>query len=97
MPIFELFLYLVLAGLSAALVRVILGGTSAHFVVSILMGFLGAFLVTWLARILKLPALVPMSIADHPFPIVWAALGSLFLVILSRALTKPPRHVSTVR
>jgi uncharacterized membrane protein YeaQ/YmgE (transglycosylase-associated protein family) len=97
MPIVELFLYLVIATLCAAVVRALVRGTSGHFVVSILMGYLGAFLGTWLSRILKLPPIVAMTIGGQPFPIVWAVLGSLFLAILSHALTKPPRHISAVR
>jgi uncharacterized membrane protein YeaQ/YmgE (transglycosylase-associated protein family) len=95
MTLFEFVIYLVIAGLCGAVARGIAGGTGGGFLVSILLGFLGAFVGTWLARMLHLPVLVVISIAGHPFPIVWSIIGGFLLVALAHAIMRP--HYRYVR
>ncbi|MDP9150478.1 MAG: GlsB/YeaQ/YmgE family stress response membrane protein, partial [Myxococcota bacterium] len=64
-------------------------GTGGGFVLSILLGFLGAFVGTWLARMFHLPELVIIAVAGRPFPIVWSVIGGIVLVFLAHALTRP--------
>jgi uncharacterized membrane protein YeaQ/YmgE (transglycosylase-associated protein family) len=89
MTLLEFVVYLVIAGICGAIARAIVGGTGGGFVVSVLVGFLGAFVGTWLARLLRLPALVVVAIGGHPFPIVWSIVGGLVLVIVAHGLTRP--------
>jgi uncharacterized membrane protein YeaQ/YmgE (transglycosylase-associated protein family) len=86
MTVLEFVVYLVIAGICGAIARALAGGTGGGFIVSILLGFLGAFVGTWLARIFHLPTLLVVAIAGHPFPIVWSIVGSMVLVAIAHAL-----------
>ena len=89
MTLLEFVVYLVIAGICGALARSLGDGTGGGFLISIMVGFLGAFIGTWLARMLHLPELVLVSIEGHPFPIVWSIIGGLVLVLIAHALTRP--------
>ena len=91
MTLFEFIVYVVIAGVCGAIARAIAGGTGGSFVISVLLGFLGAFVGTWLARLIRLPALVVVAIGGHPFPILWSIAGGLILVVLAHALVRPRR------
>jgi uncharacterized membrane protein YeaQ/YmgE (transglycosylase-associated protein family) len=92
MTLLEFVVYLVIAGVCGAIARAIGGGTGGGFVISVLLGFLGAFVGTWLARMLHLPELIVIAVAGHPFPIVWSILGGILLVALAHALTRGGRY-----
>jgi uncharacterized membrane protein YeaQ/YmgE (transglycosylase-associated protein family) len=99
MSVLELVVYLVIAGICGVIARAIAGGTPGGFIVSVLLGFLGAFVGTWLAHVLHLPELLEVRVGGHPFPIVWSILGGVALVALSHLLMRPsymgrwhPRH-----
>jgi uncharacterized membrane protein YeaQ/YmgE (transglycosylase-associated protein family) len=87
MTLLEFVIYLVIAGVCGAIARAIAGAAGGGFVISVLVGFLGAFIGTWFARMLHFPPLLVVTIADHPFPIVWSVVGGLILVALANALT----------
>jgi uncharacterized membrane protein YeaQ/YmgE (transglycosylase-associated protein family) len=89
MTVLEFVVYLIIAGVCGAIARAFGGGTRGGFILSILLGFLGAFVGTWLARLLHLPELVVVAIGGHPFPIVWSIIGGILLVVLAHALTRP--------
>jgi uncharacterized membrane protein YeaQ/YmgE (transglycosylase-associated protein family) len=86
MTVIEFVMYLVIAGICGAIARALAGGTGGGFIVSILLGFLGAFVGTWLARMFHLPTLLVVAVAGHPFPIVWSIVGSMVLVAIAHAL-----------
>jgi uncharacterized membrane protein YeaQ/YmgE (transglycosylase-associated protein family) len=89
MTLLELVIYLVVAGVCGAIARAIAGGSGGGFVISVLLGFLGAFVGVWLARTLHFPMLVAVAIGGHSFPIVWSIVGGLILVALAHALIRP--------
>lgn len=93
MTVFELIVYLVIAGVCGAIARAVAGGTAGGFFISVLLGFLGAFIGTWIARMFHLPTLLVVTIDGHPFPIVWSILGGILLVVLAHALMRP-RYVT---
>jgi uncharacterized membrane protein YeaQ/YmgE (transglycosylase-associated protein family) len=92
MTLFELVIYLVIAGVCGAIAKAVAGGTRGGFVVSVLLGFLGAFLGTWLGRTLQLPTLLVLTIGHHAFPVVWSILGGIVLVALAHLLVRRPRY-----
>jgi uncharacterized membrane protein YeaQ/YmgE (transglycosylase-associated protein family) len=52
--------------------------------VSIVVGFIGAYLGLWLSAQLGLPELWTVSIEGQNFPILWSIIGSaLFTAVLS--------------
>ena len=89
MTLLEFVIYLFIAGVCGAIARAIAGGTGGGFVISVLLGFLGAFVGTWLARMVHLPAFVVIDVAGHAFPIVWSVIGGLVLVAVAHVLTRP--------
>jgi uncharacterized membrane protein YeaQ/YmgE (transglycosylase-associated protein family) len=51
---------------------------------SLVIGFIGAYLGTWLAGQLGLPPIFVITIDGEPFPVVWAIIGSaIFAAILA--------------
>jgi uncharacterized membrane protein YeaQ/YmgE (transglycosylase-associated protein family) len=89
MTVLEFIVYVVIAGICGAIARAIAGGSRGGFIISVLVGFLGAFVGTWLARQLHLPELIVVAIGGHPFPIIWSIIGGLVLVGVAHLLTRP--------
>ena len=54
---------------------------------SIALGFIGALLGTWLARLLALPDLFVLHVGGHGFPIIWSIIGAALFVTLLSLLT----------
>lgn len=89
MSTLELIVYLIIAGLCGAIARGIAGGTGRGFIVSVLLGFLGAFVGKWLSHALRLPELIEVHIGGHRFPIIWSVLGGVVLVTVAHLLMRP--------
>jgi uncharacterized membrane protein YeaQ/YmgE (transglycosylase-associated protein family) len=78
-----LLIWLFIAGVCGALGRAIGGGTRGGFLVSIVVGFIGAFLGSMMAHSLHLAEPLRIVVEGHPFPILWAIVGaSLFVAII---------------
>lgn len=91
MSLLELIVLLVIAGIAGAIAEFLVGFTPGGFLISIIIGVLGAFIGTWLARQFNLPPLLTITINDQTFPIVWAIIGSLVLVAVLSMLRGPRR------
>jgi len=92
--LFELLLLLLVAGVCGSIARALVGTyTPGGCLVSIVLGFIGALLGTWLARLLALPDLLAIRIGDQVFPVIWSIIGAaLFagvLGLLSRGRRLP--------
>lgn len=84
MSIVELLVLLVIAGVSGATGKAIVGWFPGGFLASIGVGFIGALVGTWLARLAGLPELFAVRVGGTSFPIVWSILGSaLFVGLIS--------------
>jgi uncharacterized membrane protein YeaQ/YmgE (transglycosylase-associated protein family) len=84
MSFVELVLLLLIAGVCGAVGKSIVGYFPGGFLASIGVGFVGAIVGSWLARLIGLPELFVLHIGDVVFPIVWAILGSaLFVAIIA--------------
>ena len=74
-------------GIGQALAGYDLGGC----LVSIIVGFIGAYIGLWLAAEMGLPRLFEINIEGKPFPILWAVIGStiftLIMALLRRVFT----------
>lgn len=90
MTIFELLVLLVVAGICGSLAQSLVGYSHGGCLVSIVLGFIGALLGTYLAREAGLPELFAVQIGDRTFPVIWSIIGaSLFAALL--ALIRRPR------
>jgi len=74
-------------GIGQSLAGYDLGGC----LVSIVVGFIGAYIGLWVAAEMGLPKLFEINIEGKPFPILWAIIGStiftLIMALLRRAFT----------
>jgi uncharacterized membrane protein YeaQ/YmgE (transglycosylase-associated protein family) len=82
MSVLALLLLLLIAGICGAAGKAIAGYFPGGFLASIGVGFVGALVGTWLARLIGLPELFAISIGGTAFPIVWSILGSAVFVAL---------------
>ncbi len=91
MTIVDLILLLVVAGICGALGQAIAGYSRGGCLVSVVLGFIGALLGTWLARLLALPDLFVLQVGGQGFPIIWSIIGAaLFVALLSLITARRP-------
>jgi uncharacterized membrane protein YeaQ/YmgE (transglycosylase-associated protein family) len=84
MSVIDFLLLLLVAGICGALGQAIAGYSRGGCLVSIVLGFIGALLGIWLARLMGLPEMFAVSIGGQPFPIIWSIIGAaLFVAVLS--------------
>jgi len=94
MSILEFVILLLVAGVCGGLAQAIAGFTRGGCLASIALGFIGALLGTWLARLAGLPAVLAVEIGGQPFPIIWSIMGAaLFAAVLGflSGRTRVPR------
>jgi uncharacterized membrane protein YeaQ/YmgE (transglycosylase-associated protein family) len=80
MSLLELIVLLVIAGIAGAVAEFIVGFTPGGFLVSIILGVIGAYIGRWLAQRLHLPMLLPITVGTQTIELVWTILGALVLV-----------------
>lgn len=91
MTILEFLILLVIAAICGAIGQAIAGYTLGGMVITTVVGFIGAFVGTWLARVIGLPELLMINIGGQPFPIVWAIIGSALFTAIIALFTRRPR------
>ena len=80
---------LVIAGVCGAIGRAIGGGTRGGFLVSIVVGFVGAVFGLLIANQMNLPEVLRVNVDGHSFPIVWSIIGAaLFVAVLGLVLRR---------
>ena len=94
MTLIEFLISLIVAGVCGSLAQALSGYSPGGCLVSIVLGFIGALLGTWLARVTGLPEIFAISIGGKAFPIIWSIIGgALFSAVLSLVARRraPPR------
>jgi uncharacterized membrane protein YeaQ/YmgE (transglycosylase-associated protein family) len=82
MTFFGFLFLLLIASIAGALGARIAGRKGMGCLASIVLGFIGALIGTFIARQLDLPLFPWIRFGDHPFPVVWAVLGAAVFVAL---------------
>jgi uncharacterized membrane protein YeaQ/YmgE (transglycosylase-associated protein family) len=82
MTLTGLLVLLVIAGIVGALGQAISGYSVGGCLMSIVVGFIGAYVGVWLAGQLGLPELFTINVEGQPFPIVWGVIGSAVLSLI---------------
>lgn len=83
MSLLGFLILLVIAAVCGSIGQALAGYSRGGCLVSIAVGFIGAFLGMWLSRQLGLPELFTITIEGETFPVLWSIIGStLFMVIL---------------
>ena len=81
---------LLIAAICGAIGQSLAGYDLGGCLVSIVVGFIGAWIGLWLSGELGLPELFTVNIEGKPFPIVWAVIGStiftLIMALIQRAI-----------
>ena len=86
MSLLETLILLAIAGLVGAVAEFLLGFSLGGMLGAMIVGVLGALIGNWLARLLNLPAILPVQVGTRTIELVWATLGSILLVGLLSAL-----------
>jgi uncharacterized membrane protein YeaQ/YmgE (transglycosylase-associated protein family) len=75
---------LIVAGICGGIAQSVVGYSHRGCLVSILLGFVGALLGTWIARQMNLPELLTITFGNESYPVIWSIIGaSLFVAILA--------------
>lgn len=83
MALLELLLLLLIAGICGSVAQSIVGATRGGCLASIVLGFIGALLGSWLSEKAGLPELLTIQFGNRGFPIIWSIIGaSLFVAVL---------------
>jgi uncharacterized membrane protein YeaQ/YmgE (transglycosylase-associated protein family) len=80
MTLTGLLILLLIAAVCGAIGRAIAGGTSGGCLVSTVLGFIGAWIGSGIARHFHLPEPFMLMVAGEHFPVVWSILGAALLV-----------------
>jgi uncharacterized membrane protein YeaQ/YmgE (transglycosylase-associated protein family) len=84
MTILDFLILLIVAAVCGSLGMAISGYSRGGCLVAIALGFIGALIGMWFARVLSLPELFMLDFGEVKFPIVWSIIGSaLFVAVLS--------------
>ena len=88
MTITDLIILLIVAGICGSIGRAISGYSHGGCLVSIALGFIGALIGMWLARVMHLRELYSVQIGTANFPIIWSIIGSALFVAVISLLTR---------
>jgi uncharacterized membrane protein YeaQ/YmgE (transglycosylase-associated protein family) len=91
MTVLEILLLLLIAGICGALGQAITGFSAGGFLVSIVLGFIGALLGRWIAQAMGLPEWLTIQLGEVNFPVIWSIIGAALFVALISLLTRPRR------
>jgi uncharacterized membrane protein YeaQ/YmgE (transglycosylase-associated protein family) len=87
MTLIDFILTLIIAGLAGAIGQTIAGYSRGGCLISIVLGFIGALLGTWIARQLGLPRWLTFRVGGTRFPFLWSVIGSSLFVAVVGWLT----------
>lgn len=88
MTLLELLLLLLIAGVCGSLGQAISGYSRGGCLVSIVVGFIGALIGTWMSAQLGLPELFNVNVGGNTFPIIWSIIGAVVFTVVLGMLTK---------
>lgn len=91
MTLFGFLVLLLIAAICGAIGQSLAGYDLGGCFVSIIVGFIGAYIGMWIAGRFGLPEIFAVNIQGKHFPIVWAVIGSalftFIMALLRRAFT----------
>jgi uncharacterized membrane protein YeaQ/YmgE (transglycosylase-associated protein family) len=91
MSLLGLLVLLVIAAIAGSIGQALAGYSLGGCLVSIFVGFIGAYIGLWLSRQLGLPEIFAITIDGESFPVVWAIIGSALFTLVVGLLTRPRR------
>lgn len=82
MDIIQLLILLVIAAICGGIGQSLAGYDLGGCFVSIVVGFIGAYIGLWLAAKFGLPEIFAVTVGGKRFPIVWAVIGSALFTLI---------------
>jgi uncharacterized membrane protein YeaQ/YmgE (transglycosylase-associated protein family) len=82
---------LIVAAIAGSIGQALAGYSIGGCLVSIVVGYIGAFIGLWIARQFGLPSILPITIEGESFPIVWSIIGSALLTAILGLFTRRRR------
>jgi uncharacterized membrane protein YeaQ/YmgE (transglycosylase-associated protein family) len=80
----DILISLIIAGIAGAIARSLSGFSRGGCVISIVVGFIGAMIGTWLAREMQLPDPFVLKIRGTSYNLLWTIIGAvIFTAVLS--------------
>lgn len=96
MTLIELLVLLLIAAICGGIGQSLAGYDLGGCLVSIVVGFVGAYIGLWLAGKFDLPRFFEITVGGKSFPVVWAIIGSmvftLVMALLRRIFTGSRRY-----
>ena len=88
MTIIGFLVLLLIAAICGAIGQSLAGYDLGGCLVSIIVGFIGAYIGLWVAAKMDLPRLFEVSIDGKPFPVLWAVIGSAIFTLIMALLRR---------
>lgn len=88
MTIIGILVLLVIAAICGGIGQSLAGYELGGCLVSIVVGFIGAYIGLWVAGKLGLPHLFEISIDGKDFPVIWAVVGSVIFTLIMALLRR---------
>lgn len=88
MTILDFLILLLVAAVCGAVGQALAGYSVGGCITSILVGFVGAVIGSWIAGALGLPEIFAVNVGGRSFPIVWSVIGSALFVAVLALLTR---------
>ncbi len=96
MTLTELLVLLLIAAICGGVGLSLAGYDLGGCLVSIVVGFIGAYIGMWLAGKFGLPEILAIKIGGKTFPVIWSVIGSavftLIVALIRRAVSGPGRY-----
>lgn len=88
MTILDFLVLLIIAAICGAIGQALAGYSVGGCITSILVGFVGAVIGSWIAGALGLPEVFAINVGGRAFPVVWSVIGSALFVAVLALLTR---------
>jgi len=82
MTLTELLVLLIIAAICGGVGQSLAGYDLGGCLVSIVVGFIGAYIGMWMAGKFGLPEIFAVNIGGKTFPIIWAVIGSAIFTLI---------------
>ena len=82
MTLMGLLVLLLIAAVCGGIGQSLAGYSLGGCLVSIVVGFIGAYIGLWIAAKMGLPRLFEITVDNKPFPVLWAIIGSAVFTLI---------------
>lgn len=82
MTLTEFLILLIIAAICGGVGQALAGFSLGGCFVSIIVGFIGAYIGLWIAGKLGLPEFFAITVGGKTFPVIWAVIGSAVLTLI---------------